>query len=180
MPTPADLERVASWHDRNADVNAAKAKLAEKQREDGHFETYQRRAQGHRDYAAIIRAAQKALATREKRGAFIPPTLSEVLAFAREIGWPQDNAKGWFDHFESNGWKVSGKTTMVDWKAGARNGHRRWQSEGGKVQATAKDPEGWHDFLAAHPDVKRRLQHPEHRYAPEYVRAQFLKWSTRK
>ena len=53
------------------------------------------------------------------------PTRDEVHEYAKEIGMSRDDADGWFDHFESNGWKVSGKTAMKDWRAALRNGKRR-------------------------------------------------------
>lgn len=55
------------------------------------------------------------------------PTLPEVVEY-----WRAQSLKGdpeaFFDHFESNGWRVSGRTPMKDWRAAARNWSRR-QSE---------------------------------------------------
>lgn len=50
------------------------------------------------------------------------PTREEAKKYAEELNFPGWEA--WYDHFESNGWKVSGKTPMKDWKAGMRNGKR--------------------------------------------------------
>lgn len=33
-----------------------------------------------------------------------------------------EQVERWHDHFESNGWRVSGKAPMADWKAALRNG----------------------------------------------------------
>ena len=57
---------------------------------------------------------------------FIPPGLLEVQAYMLEKGVhisknSKDEAEKFCDHFESNGWKVGGKTKMVSWKAAVRN-----------------------------------------------------------
>ena len=46
---------------------------------------------------------------------FVPPTLGQVQEYCRERQNKVDPVK-WFNHYESNGWKV-GKTKMVNWKA---------------------------------------------------------------
>lgn len=52
------------------------------------------------------------------------PTIIEVREYWRAEGLKGDPSS-FFDHFESNGWKVSGKAPMKDWKAAARNWSRR-------------------------------------------------------
>jgi hypothetical protein len=59
------------------------------------------------------------------------PTLSEWIAFAKEIGWRQADAESAFDYYQSNGWKVGGKAPVKDWKACARNCQRRNQQPKG-------------------------------------------------
>lgn len=54
---------------------------------------------------------------RNQRSRFVPPTLDELIAFSKEIGF-QDWQK-WMDHYLSNGWKV-GPNKMKDWKATVR------------------------------------------------------------
>ncbi len=49
---------------------------------------------------------------------FVKPTLEQVAAFIQEIRNGVD-AQEWFDHYESNGWKV-GRNPMKDWKACVR------------------------------------------------------------
>ena len=56
------------------------------------------------------------------------PLISEVLVYFTEIGRGLEGEK-FFDYFESNGWKVGGKTKMKDWKAAARNWCRRAKEE---------------------------------------------------
>lgn len=52
------------------------------------------------------------------------PALGEVVEYGKEIGMSPEQVGAWYDHFESNGWRVSGKTPMRDWRAGLRNGRR--------------------------------------------------------
>lgn len=51
----------------------------------------------------------------------IPSTINDVLAFFRENNYPELEAQKFYNHFESNGWKVGGKSPMKNWKAAARN-----------------------------------------------------------
>lgn len=52
------------------------------------------------------------------------PTLQEAIDYGSEIGMSQPETEKWFDHFQSNGWRVGGKTPMKDWRAAQRNGNR--------------------------------------------------------
>lgn len=54
---------------------------------------------------------------------FVPPTLAELQAFAKEAALNLD-AEQFIDYYQSNGWKV-GKNSMKDWKATARCWARR-------------------------------------------------------
>jgi hypothetical protein len=49
------------------------------------------------------------------------PSLNEVIEFFKMENYPEIEAKKFFNHFESNGWKVGGKTPMKNWHAAARN-----------------------------------------------------------
>ena len=67
----------------------------------------------------------------------MPPTLAEVQDYAA-AQYPtsadaQTEAATFHDHYESNGWRVSGKTLMVDWRASFRN----WMRRRPQFQATA-------------------------------------------
>jgi hypothetical protein len=53
-------------------------------------------------------------------GKNIPSALDEVLDFFKIENFPDLEARKFFNHFQSNGWKVSGKTPMKDWHAAAR------------------------------------------------------------
>ncbi len=52
---------------------------------------------------------------------FSPPPIADVIDFFKEKKSTMQNAEMFFNHFESNGWKVGGRTKMKDWKAAARN-----------------------------------------------------------
>ena len=71
-------------------------------------------------------------ANDRKKGPAAPPTLAEVQAYAAEYqpdsADAQTDAAAFCDHFQSNGWRVSGKTPMADWRAAFRRWmHRRAQ-----------------------------------------------------
>lgn len=61
---------------------------------------------------------------QKSRTSFVKPTREEVHEYGREIDMTVDQCESFYDHFESNGWKVSGKAPMVDWKASLRNWKR--------------------------------------------------------
>lgn len=74
-------------------------------------------------------AAATAPTPRSEKKKATPPTLVEVQAYAA-AQHPNSSAAGeeavaFFDHFESNGWRVAGKTPMVDWRAAFRGWMRR-------------------------------------------------------
>lgn len=51
-----------------------------------------------------------------------PATVEDVIAYSRTLdkSVPENECHAFFDHFSSNGWRVSGKTPMKDWKASFR------------------------------------------------------------
>jgi hypothetical protein len=58
---------------------------------------------------------------QKKENGFIKPNLDEVIVFFRTENFPDIEAKKFFNHFESNGWRVGGKSPMKNWNAAARN-----------------------------------------------------------
>jgi hypothetical protein len=58
-------------------------------------------------------------------GRFAPPSVEQVAEYCRERGNGVD-AQLFVDHYTANGWKVSGKTPMKDWKASVRT----WEKNG--------------------------------------------------
>lgn len=65
-----------------------------------------------------------------------PGSLEEVKDFGAEIGLPDCECELFWNHFESNGWKVSGKAAMKDWRAALR----KWKGTWDKDQAKVKSP----------------------------------------
>lgn len=51
----------------------------------------------------------------------MPPPKNEVLIFFQNEKYPEIEADKFYNYFQSNGWKVGGKTPMKDWQAAARN-----------------------------------------------------------
>lgn len=66
-----------------------------------------------------------------KKAPLKPETLEECLGYGKEIGLPKKECEAFFDFFTSNGWKVSGRATMRDWKAAMRNWKRNFENRGG-------------------------------------------------
>ena len=52
---------------------------------------------------------------------FCPPHISEVKMYFAEKEASQEEAEKFFNHYESNGWLVGGKSKMKNWQAAARN-----------------------------------------------------------
>ena len=50
-----------------------------------------------------------------------PKNENEVIDFFEKKNWPELEAKKFFNHYQGIGWKVGGKTKIVDWHATARN-----------------------------------------------------------
>lgn len=57
----------------------------------------------------------------EKSGVKIPPEFSEVLLYFEEKDSTKLESEKFFNHYESNGWLVGGKSKMKNWQAAARN-----------------------------------------------------------
>jgi alpha-acetolactate decarboxylase len=71
---------------------------------------------------------------REKKGIQpiekIPPNLEKILHFFTEKNNSEIEAQKFYNHFQSNGWLVGGKSKMKDWRAAARN----WMLNANKFQ----------------------------------------------
>jgi hypothetical protein len=52
---------------------------------------------------------------------FVPPSLEQIQNFFSENKADVLDAEKFFNHFESNGWLVGGRTKMKNWQAAARN-----------------------------------------------------------
>jgi len=56
-----------------------------------------------------------------KKIKFLPPSLEEAILFFKDKNKTDLEAEKFFNHFESNGWLVGGKSKMKNWQAAARN-----------------------------------------------------------
>lgn len=63
--------------------------------------------------------------TAKPKKKFVKPTIEEIKQYAKEAKLVNLDPNAFFDHFESNGWKVSGISPMKDWKAAMRTWNRR-------------------------------------------------------
>ena len=50
-----------------------------------------------------------------------PKNENEVINFFQKENWPELEAKKFYNHYQGIGWKVGGKTKIIDWQATARN-----------------------------------------------------------
>jgi hypothetical protein len=50
-----------------------------------------------------------------------PPALEEISKYFQEQNSTEVEAQKFFNHFQSNGWKVGGKAPMKDWQAAVGN-----------------------------------------------------------
>ena len=75
-----------------------------------------------------IRADILALVKKSKKVA-PKTTRTDAAIYFHELGslTCNDDADDFCNHFESNGWKVSGKTPMKDWRASVRKWHKNKQ-----------------------------------------------------
>jgi hypothetical protein len=70
----------------------------------------------------------------------IPPTIEQVIEFFLTEKFPEKEAQKFFNHFQSNGWKVGGKSPMQDWQAAARN----WMLNSDKFKANGNKSKSFH------------------------------------
>lgn len=81
---------------------------------------------------------------REKKGIQpvekIPPILEDILPFFKEKNNSEIEAQKFYNHFQSNGWLVGGKSKMKDWRAAARN----WMLNANKFQPKTNAPQPNH------------------------------------
>ncbi len=51
----------------------------------------------------------------------VRPLLQDIGNYFSENQWPEIEGQKFFNHYESNGWLIGGKTPMKNWQASARN-----------------------------------------------------------
>lgn len=84
----------------------------------------------------------------ENENIFHPPTLSQLEAYCREMGF-QIDGQSFLDYYASNGWMV-GQNPMRDWQAAVRRwqmGDRRRTEGQSRRSEVSPDPYGGNDFL---------------------------------
>ncbi|GAA4764047.1 MULTISPECIES: transcriptional regulator [Flavobacterium] len=94
---------------------------------------------------------------REKKGEAtenaIPPQWQYVVQFFSECNVPEIEAQKYYNHFQSNGWLVSGKSKMKNWKAAARN----WMLNSQKFNKTNTQPQPNHLHTSIHKNYAEPL-----------------------
>ncbi len=51
----------------------------------------------------------------------LPKNENEVISFFEKNNWSELEAKKFYNHYQSIGWKIGGKIKIVNWKASAKN-----------------------------------------------------------
>lgn len=93
------------------------------------------------------------VATAPTRTRFIKPSIDEVKAYAKDMGYYGFNADRFIAYYESNGWKV-GRNPMKDWKAAVRNWHAKDKAESApKMQPTYDELHPIGDFSNEYTNV---------------------------
>lgn len=77
---------------------------------------------------------------KPKRERFTPPTAEAVASRASDIGLPMGEAKKFFAHYESNGWKV-GKAPMKSWRAALDKWKCNWEDQSGHANSKPASPQ---------------------------------------
>jgi len=82
-----------------------------------------------------------------------PKDLAEVVTYAATIGMSEFEAAKFFDHFEANGWRQGGRSTIRDWRAACRSWQRRsggFEGPGGAAKKRGGDGPRPFDPTSAH------------------------------
>ena len=95
---------------------------------------------------------------KPKRKRFSPPSIEQITEHFKEKGSDQAEAEVFFNHYESNGWKV-GKNKMANWKAAATN----WVKRNSKTHKprTKNLVQRYVDYLNSH--IENKILRKEHK-----------------
>ena len=131
---------IIKYRDKSAKAKAAVEARWAKKPNKPHTDVLQ--TQYERNTNQEPRTAKHKPPTIIKRKAFSKPSQLEVDNYASECNLL---LTGFHDYYESNGWKVSGKSAMKDWKASARGWSRRQHQYSSKKQPSELnfDSTGW-------------------------------------
>jgi len=88
--------------------------------------------------AVLVLTPEEAKPKRKPREAR-PADLDAAIAYFSTLGMPREEAEAFYDHFESNGWKVGGKAAMKDWHAAARTWKRNRKARTSYQRETATE-----------------------------------------
>ena len=93
--------------------------------------------------------------TREGTKGFVPPTLEEVIAFARSVGYPQHKAEKFFRYYSGTDWKA-GKHRLTNWQEKLQE----WKTEDDAQGSTEAHNSvgGRRGRVAQLPDYKQKPQ----------------------
>jgi len=83
---------------------------------------------------------------KEREGENIPPSFSEIEDFFQKLGVDDYSyqANRFYNHFESIGWKVGGKSKMENWQAAAKNWiSRKNENTTPPINKTTQKPSGY-------------------------------------
>ena len=100
----------------------------------------------------ITRVTRETKETRGGTKGFVPPTLDEVIAFAREIGYPQYKAEKFFRNYSAKKWKA-GNSRLTNWQEKLQE----WKSED-EARETSTPSRGRRGRVAQLPDYKQKPQ----------------------
>lgn len=94
--------------------------------------------ENNRNTTNKIKGELNSLAQSKTPKRFVPPTLDEVRTYFLEKKSTATEGEKFFNHFQSNGWLVGGRTKMKDWKAAANNWILRSASYAEQANPTLK------------------------------------------
>ena len=83
-----------------------------------------------------ISSSEQKIKKKVSSSIFTAPTVSEAEQFFTEHHATSLEANRFYNHFQSNGWLVGGRTKMKDWKAAARN----WMSRSKEFNKPPTNP----------------------------------------
>jgi hypothetical protein len=61
---------------------------------------------------------------KSKKSIFEKPSIEQIVEYGKEIELDKTGCDAFLDHFDSNGWLISGRSPMKDWKASLRTWKR--------------------------------------------------------
>lgn len=123
---------------------------------EGHRKGTARAHEGHYHKKEEVRKKNYTITDTIDRGAKSRPrSQDEATAYFVEIGSTAEEGATFWDHFESNGWKVGGKTAMKNWHSAAKNWVRRSNKQNGNTNG--KRSKGDRSLAAGTPESLRRL-----------------------